>query len=230
MLGCGRRGHPAVTHGPAYSRDGYPQPDGAGRSHQEQPCEEGVGDNPSLYQAPHLPATLRCQQSQQPREEVAPWCAFEQGASKTIVVPPAHECLCTPSLSAPFWQPGQPTQQREAPSASAAAGEHLSICPPIPLSREWVKQPVPHPTRPAWASRHGRERFTAGAHYGTAIKRVETLPPTLIRGASQLCALKPRDEVQGLFTTSCETGEFCPCQVESRLIPPRSDVLHASPK
>ena len=81
--------------------------------------------------------------------------------------------------------------------------------------------------RPVWASRHGRERLTAGAHYGAAIKRVEALPPTLIRGASQLCALEPRDEVQGLFTTSCETGEFCPGQAKSQLIPPRSDVLCA---
>lgn len=89
---------------------------------------------------------------------------------------------------------------------------------------------MPHPARPAWASRHGRERLTAGAHYGAAIKRVEALPPTLIRGASQLCALEPRDEVQGLFTASCEVGEVCPRQGESRLILPRSDVLCASPK
>lgn len=65
---------------------------------------------------------------------------------------------------------------------------------------------------------------------GAAIKRVETLPPTLIRGASQLHALEPRDEVQSLFTTSCETGEFFPCQGESWLIPPRRNVLRAFPK
>lgn len=114
-----------------------------------------------------------------------------------------HFPRCTePAASVPpaFWHlSGSPVGQ------AGRASVRLSVCP----SREWVKQPMPHPTRPAWASRHGRERLTAGAHYGAAIKRVEALPPTLIRGASQLHALEPRDEVQGLFTTSCETGE-CP--------------------
>lgn len=229
MLGCGRRGHLAVTHKPPHPWDGCPQPDGGGRSHQEQPCKEGVGDNLSPCQVPHLLARLGHQQSHQPREEVSPWCTFEVGASKTITVPPAAQParICAPSLSAPFRQPSQPTQQREALSASAAAGEHLSVHLSIRLSREWVKQPVPHPSRPAWASRHGRERLTAGAHYQAAIKRVEALPPTLIRRALQLCALEPRDEVQGLFITSYETGEFCPHQGESWLIPPRSYVLRA---
>lgn len=57
----GRRGHPAVTHGSMCLWGGHPQPDGAGGSHQEQSREEGVGDNPSPRQAPHLPATPAAQ-------------------------------------------------------------------------------------------------------------------------------------------------------------------------
>lgn len=227
MLGCGRRGHPAVTHKPPHPWDGCPQPDGGGRSHQEQPCEEGVGDNLSPCQVPHLLARLGHHQSQQlGEEEVTPWCAFELGASKTITVPPAAQPtrVCTPSFSAPFRQASQSTQQREGPSASAAAGEHLSIH----LSREWVKQPVPHPSRPAWASRHGRERLTAGAHYQAAIKRVEALPPTLIRRALQLCALEPRDAVQGLFITSYETGVLS--TPKRKLADPTKKLCYTLPK
>lgn len=102
---------------------------------------------------------------------------------------------------------------------------HLSVCPGNGLNSPCLT-PQGQPGLPGMGGRGLQLRLIMGA----AIKRVETLPPTLIRRASQLHALEPRDEVQSLFTTSCETGEFFPCQGESWLIPPRRNVLRASPK
>ena len=116
MLGCGRRGHPAVTHRPTRPRDGRPQPDGAGRSHREQPCEESVGDNPSRCQAPHLLAVLGCQQSRQPREEVGRSLVCLQAGSE-------QNRRCSP--------------QRTNPHASApSAFRHLSGNPASQPSKE----------------------------------------------------------------------------------------------
>lgn len=128
MRGCGRRGHPAVTHGPARPWDGQPQPDGAGGSHREQLGEEGVGDNPSSCQAPHLPATFG--------EEVTPWCAFERGASKTIAVP-ASARTCTPvhpQLFGTFLttQPANPAERgSQCFSSSWGASVHPSVHPSV---------------------------------------------------------------------------------------------------
>lgn len=138
MPGCGRREPPAVTHGPARLPDGHPQPHGGARSHREQRCEGGVGRihppaKQDTSQSPPVPAETsvqgRCcslgyiRAGSKQNHHYSPWHMNPRTSA-----PPAFQHLSAPS---------QLVQQREVPSASAAAGErpcihpsiHASICP-----------------------------------------------------------------------------------------------------
>lgn len=134
MLCCGRRGHPAVTHRPMCQQDGRSQPDGDGRSHGSSLMKKVLATTCPPAK-PH--SSQPCLNASGAKEEVA---ASSREQAKPLLFPPAHNptYLCTPSLVAPFWQPGQPTQQRGSQCFSSSWGSicqstrpaiHVSICP-----------------------------------------------------------------------------------------------------
>lgn len=175
--GCGRE-PPAVPTDLHVCRMDTPSPMALPGATGNSPVKKVLGrTHPPAKQHTSQSCSCACR-AISPGKTLLPGAYSSRDQAKPSLFILAHEPihLCTPSLSAPFWQPAsQPSRERfplhQQQLGSIHASIHPSICPGKGLNSRCLTLEA------SLGFQHGRERLTAGDHYWAARRRVEAFLP-----------------------------------------------------